>query len=200
LLKLYKENFPVGLSIFCIPLAYFLGSINAASIIAWIFARIDMRKEPDGRISASEVHHKLGLFPFFLTVLFDALLAMSAVLIANYISQGNKNIMMLAGVAAMTGHNWSMFLKFKGGLGATAVLGIFTALYSWMVFIALCAAIIIMLINRKSTQAFVVGLSALTLALLATEGFAFISIFPMIVLCMMMIKKYQVKRTTQIAD
>ena len=53
-------------SMLCIPLGYFLGSVNAASIIAWIIGRVDMRDVPDGRISASEVHHKLGLVPFFL--------------------------------------------------------------------------------------------------------------------------------------
>jgi acyl phosphate:glycerol-3-phosphate acyltransferase len=141
----------------------------------------------------------LGLLPFFLVVLFDAVFAMTAVLIANYFSDGNKNIMMLAGVAALAGHCWSMFVKFKGGLGATAILGIFVALYSWMVFIALVTAFIVMLINRKSTLAFCIGISALTLALLITKGFGILSIFPLITASMMMIKKYQVKRMTEIA-
>jgi glycerol-3-phosphate acyltransferase PlsY len=180
-----------------IPLGYFLGSINAASIIAWIIGRIDMRKEPDGRVSASEVHNKLGLFPFFLVILFDALLAMSAVLAASYLSQGNKNIMMLAGLAALAGHNWSMFIKFKGGLGATAILGILIALITWQLFVGLTIGFIVMLVTRKSGLATAVCLSMVTISLLIDKGLGILPVYPLMLFSVMLLKRYQVKRLAE---
>jgi glycerol-3-phosphate acyltransferase PlsY len=186
-------------SMLCIPLGYFLGSINSASIIAWIIGRIDMRKEPDGRISASEVHNKLGLIPFFLVILFDALFAMSAVLIANYLSQGNKNIMMLAGLTALAGHNWSMFVKFKGGLGATAILGILIALVTWQLFVGLTIGLLVMLFTRKSGLSTAVCLSIVTLALLIDKGIGILPVYPLLLFSVMLIKRYQVKRLAETA-
>ena len=49
-----------------ILIGYGLGSVSSASVIAWLVAKIDMTKEADGRISASEVFQKLGLAPFLL--------------------------------------------------------------------------------------------------------------------------------------
>ena len=63
------------LALACIVLAYLIGSISSACVIAYIFGGIDMRSEPDGRISAAEVHRKLGKLPFALTVLGDILLS-----------------------------------------------------------------------------------------------------------------------------
>jgi glycerol-3-phosphate acyltransferase PlsY len=186
-------------SMLCIPLGYFLGSINAASIIAWIIGRIDMRKEPDGRVSASEVHHKLGLFPFFLVIFFDALFAMAAVIIASYLSQGNKNIMMLAGVAALAGHNWSMFIKFKGGLGATAILGILIALITWQLFVGLFVGFLVLLVTRKSGISTAVCLSTITITLLVEKGIGILPIYPMLLFSVMLLKRYQVKRLTETA-
>jgi acyl phosphate:glycerol-3-phosphate acyltransferase len=184
-------------SMLCIPLGYFLGSINAASIIAWIVGRIDMRKEPDGRVSAAEVHHKLGLCPFVLVVFFDALLPMSAVLIASYLSNGNKVIMMLAGVAALVGHNWSMFIKFKGGLGATAMLGILIGLVTWPLFIGASVALIVALATRRFGLATVIGVCTISIATLVVEGLSLLAVYPLTLLSVMSLKRYQIKRLTQ---
>jgi glycerol-3-phosphate acyltransferase PlsY len=186
-------------SMLCIPLGYFLGSVNAASIIAWLVGRIDMRNEPDGRVSAAEVHNKLGLFPFSLVVLFDALFAMSAVLLASYLSQGNKNIMMLAGMAALAGHNWSMFVKFKGGLGATAILGILMALITWQLFVGLAVGLLALLITRKSALSTAVCLSTVSIALLIDKGLSILAIYPLMLFSVMLLKRYQVKRMAEIA-
>jgi acyl phosphate:glycerol-3-phosphate acyltransferase len=184
-------------SMLSIPLGYFLGSINAASIIAWIAARIDMRKEPDGRVSASEVHHKLGLLPFLLVVLFDALFAMAAVLLANYLSHGNRTIMMLAGLAALVGHNWSMFIRFKGGLGATAMLGILIALVTWELFLGAGLALVIYFFSHKSGMATAIGVCAISLALLVEKGVGLLPIYPLMLLSMMSLKRFQVRRLAQ---
>jgi glycerol-3-phosphate acyltransferase PlsY len=108
------------LALASIILAYLIGSVSSACIVAYLFGRIDIRSEPDGRVSAAEVHHRLGKFPFALTVLGDVLLPLAAVYLAGVLT-GSINVMMMAGFAAVVGHNWSVMIKFKGGLGATAI-------------------------------------------------------------------------------
>jgi acyl phosphate:glycerol-3-phosphate acyltransferase len=186
-------------TIISIPLGYFLGSINWASIIAWLVARIDLRQEPDGRISASEVHHRLGMLPFFLVVFLDALFGAAAILLASYFSQGNLNVMMLAGIAALAGHNWSIFVKFKGGMGATAILGILIALISWQLLLGVAVAGIMTIITHKTTLSTIVGVTTISLTLLVAQGLGILPMYPLMLLSVMLLKRYQVKRLAQTA-
>ena len=177
-----------------ILIGYGLGSVSSASVIAWLVAKIDMTKEADGRISASEVFQKLGLAPFLLVILFDAIFALAAVIIAGSLGEGNLNIMMLAGVAAMCGHNWSIFLKFKGGLGATAILGILIVLVTWQLFVGLAIGAVVILITHRPGLSTAFVLSGISLTLIIQKGFGLLSIYPMILLIVMLLKRYQVRR------
>ena len=154
-----------------ILIGYGLGSVSSASVIAWLVAKIDMTKEADGRISASEVFQKLGLAPFLLVILFDAIFALAAVIIAGSLGEGNLNIMMLAGVAAMCGHNWSIFLKFKGGLGATAILGILIVLVTWQLFVGLAIGAVVILVTHRPGLSTAFVLSGISLTLIIQKGF-----------------------------
>jgi acyl phosphate:glycerol-3-phosphate acyltransferase len=177
-----------------ILIGYGLGSVSSASVIAWIIAKVDMSKEQDGRISASEVYHKLGMAPFFLVVLFDAIFALGAVIIGGSLSEWNLNVMMIAGIAALCGHNWSIFLKFRGGLGATAILGVLIVLVTWQLFVGLAIGALVMLITRKpglSTAFVLCGISA---SLIIQKGFGFLSIYPMLLFLIMLLKRYQVQK------
>ena len=57
----------------------------------------------------------------------DIALAATAVILARAFTH-SSSIGMLSGLAAMAGHNWSIFLKFKGGKGIATGLGVFLAL------------------------------------------------------------------------
>lgn len=69
-------------SLLGIALAYVIGSISTACIIGRLAGNLDIRKEPDGRISAAAVYQKLGLFPFACVVIMDIALAMLAIMVA----------------------------------------------------------------------------------------------------------------------
>jgi acyl phosphate:glycerol-3-phosphate acyltransferase len=187
------------LALACIVLAYLIGSISSACIIAYIFAGIDMRSEPDGRVSASEVHRKLGKLPFALTVLGDILLSAAAVLLAKFLTD-STNVMMLAGFASVAGHNWSLLIKFKGGLGATAIAGVLFVLMAWQMFYVLLIAAVVLLFSHKSGLATVVGVGTSPILILAENGFSALVFFPLLLLSLMLLKKYQVTRETSIAD
>lgn len=102
--------------IISVILGYLLGSIPSAYIVGRLVGKIDVREEGDGRISASVVHRKLGLLPFLLVVVMDVVKGAIAVIIAGLLTD-SLIVVLLSGFAAVLGHNWSVFLKFKGGVG-----------------------------------------------------------------------------------
>jgi glycerol-3-phosphate acyltransferase PlsY len=122
-----------------IILAYLLGSVSSGSVIGLLFGSVDLRKERDGRISAAALYTRAGTLPFLLTVVMDIGLAALAVSVARILT-GSENTMMLAGLAAVCGHNWSVWLKFKGGLGAAAIAGVLITIAPLEFFYALLAA------------------------------------------------------------
>jgi len=183
-----------------ILLAYLIGSIPSACIISYVFARVDMRSEPDGRVSASEVHRKLGMFPFMVTAFLDIVLAGSAVLLARSLT-GSTNVMMMAGFAAVVGHNWSVLIKFKGGQGATAIAGVLFVLLPWQMIYILVIAALVMLLSHKAGLSTIIalGTSPITNMIWTQNGFSALVFFPVLLLCLMLLKKYQVARETSIA-
>jgi glycerol-3-phosphate acyltransferase PlsY len=189
----------VVLALTSIALAYLIGSISSACIIAYLFGKIDMRSEPDGRISAAEVHRKLGKLPFALTVLLDMLLAGSAVLLAKSLT-GSNNVMMMAGFATVVGHNWSLLIKFKGGQGATAIGGVLFILLPFQMIYILMIATVIMLFSHKSGLSTIIAVGTSPIMIWAQNGFSALVFFPILLLCLMLLKKYQIARETRIAD
>jgi acyl phosphate:glycerol-3-phosphate acyltransferase len=189
----------VFIALACIVLAYLIGSISSACVIAYIFGGIDMRSEPDGRVSAAEVHRKLGKIPFALTALLDILLSGSAVLLARSLT-GSTTVMMIAGLAAVAGHNWSLLVKFKGGQGATAIAGVLFVLLAWQMIYILVIAALVMLFSHKSGLSSVIALGASPIVIWIQSGVSALMFFPVLLLCLMLLKKYQIARETSIAD
>lgn len=117
------------LSLLSIPLAYLLGSISSTYIVGRLVGNVDMRTEDDGRISAAAMYRRFGLIPFLVVVIMDMGMAALAVIIAKMLTE-SLEIVLVAGFATVVGHNWSVFLRFKGGLGATAIGECSAASYS----------------------------------------------------------------------
>jgi glycerol-3-phosphate acyltransferase PlsY len=123
-----------------IPLGYFIGSISGAYIICRLIGKFDIRIERDGRISAAEVYRKLGTRPFLYVVGIDVVKGLVSVTIAQLITQNmscSLIIVLLTGFLTVIGHNWSIFLQFKGGLGATVMYGVLGGILFFQTLIAL---------------------------------------------------------------
>ena len=178
-------------------LGYLIGSIPSAYIIGRLMGKIDMRQEPDGRISAAAVHEKLGVVPFLLVVIMDVGEGALAVLIAGVLTESLIAVM-IAGFAAVVGHNWSVFLKFKGGLGATTTYGALVALVWWQTLIAAAMGGILYFIIKKSGFSTAILILVLSLILLAQYFFQgeplILSIYPAILILLMILKRLQLGR------
>src|SRR5579859_1515886 len=126
--------------------AYLLGSIPFGLLLAKVFAGSDIRKSGSGNIGATNVARVAGPGAGILTLALDAAKGSAAVWIAGRFTEQSSTVMTLAGIIALLGHCFPVWLKFKGGKGVATALGVFlilaplAALASLLVFIAVSVA------------------------------------------------------------
>ncbi len=107
-----------------ILISYFLGCVPSAVIIVKFFSGKDIRNEGTGNIGAMNSFEVTGKKTAGIAVfLVDALKGATAILLANFISNGNFTMIGIAAVWVVVGHNFNIFLKFKGGKGLATAFG-----------------------------------------------------------------------------
>jgi len=117
---------PIAVSI---PAAsYLLGSIPFGLLLSTLLGRGDVRHAGSGNIGATNVARVAGPLAGILTLVLDATKGSAAVLLADDLSNGNSSWMMLAGLFALIGHCFPIWLKFKGGKGVATAAGVFLVL------------------------------------------------------------------------
>ena len=119
----------VSVTTLLIPLAaYILGSIPFGLILAKLFGRTDVRKGGSGNIGATNVARVAGPVAGILTLILDVAKGSAAVLLAARLSKDSATWMMIAALAALVGHCFPVWLKFKGGKGVATAAGMFLVL------------------------------------------------------------------------
>jgi acyl phosphate:glycerol-3-phosphate acyltransferase len=108
--------------------AYLLGSIPFGLLLAKLFGGADVRKSGSGNIGAANVTRVVGPLAGIFTLGLDATKGAAGVWLAARFAEESATWMMLAALAALLGHCFSVWLKFKGGKGVATALGVFLAL------------------------------------------------------------------------
>ncbi len=138
--------------------AYLLGSIPFGFLMAKAKG-VDIRSVGSGNIGATNAMRVLGKPAGIIVLLMDALKGFGACLLAiifynHYFYQfsglhstsdsiplpsqeGMEHFAIIAGIFAVLGHNYTCWLKFKGGKGIATTAGVFLALAPWALLIAL---------------------------------------------------------------
>jgi acyl phosphate:glycerol-3-phosphate acyltransferase len=107
---------------------YLSGSIPFGLLLTRIFGGKDVRRHGSGNIGATNVSRVAGPLAGILTLILDAAKGAVAVWIAARAADHGAAAMMLTGLAALIGHCFPVWLKFKGGKGVATAAGIFCAL------------------------------------------------------------------------
>ena len=116
----------ISLNMAWIPLAaYILGSIPFGLLIARLRGRGDIREAGSGNIGAANVTRVVGVGAGVLTLLLDAAKGFLAVWLAWRFTGENITWVTVAGVAAILGHLFPMWLRFRGGRGVATAAGVF---------------------------------------------------------------------------
>jgi Predicted membrane protein len=106
-------------------LSYIVGSIPFAYIIVRLFFRKDISKEGSGNVGAMNSYEVTGRkWVGFLVFLFDFLKGISVVLISRYLIPDDDFAILAASFSVVLGHNFSLFLRFKGGKGLATSAGV----------------------------------------------------------------------------
>jgi glycerol-3-phosphate acyltransferase PlsY len=108
--------------------AYVLGSIPFGLLLTRLFGGVDVRKAGSGNIGATNVARVAGPLAGILTLLFDAGKGAAAVWLAGRLSNESATWMMIAALAALLGHCFPIWLKFRGGKGVATAAGTFFVL------------------------------------------------------------------------
>ncbi|MDR6224516.1 glycerol-3-phosphate 1-O-acyltransferase PlsY [Desmospora profundinema] len=104
-------------------LSYLIGSISFSYWMTRILHGTDIRKHGSGNAGATNMLRVVGKGPALIVFLLDMLKGMAAVGLA-WAWTGEPTWMMMGGVAAIIGHNWPVFLGFRGGKGIATTIGV----------------------------------------------------------------------------
>lgn len=129
--------------IWILGLAYLLGSIPVGWLIANIFYHKDIRQEGSGNIGATNALRIFGTKIGILVLLLDMLKGIIAVLIAKQVIPGAHPLVSIAGLVAILGHIFPVWLKFRGGKGVATAAGVFAALAPLGLLIGLLSFILV---------------------------------------------------------
>jgi acyl phosphate:glycerol-3-phosphate acyltransferase len=110
------------------PGSYMLGSIPFGLILGKVLGRRDVRAAGSGNIGAANVARVAGAGAGVLTLLLDAAKGAFPVWLAGRASGENAAMMMAAALAAIAGHCFPIWLKFRGGKGVATAAGAFLVL------------------------------------------------------------------------
>lgn len=126
---------------------YLLGSISFSYIFVKKIKKVDIRQQGSGNAGATNTLRVLGVGPAVAVLLLDTLKGILAVLLGLYL--GGKGLApALAGLAAILGHNWPVFLRFKGGKGVATTIGVLATLVFWPALYAGILAILSIVVTR----------------------------------------------------
>jgi glycerol-3-phosphate acyltransferase PlsY len=151
-----------------IPLAYLIGSIPFGLLIAKRRG-IDPRTAGSGNIGATNVGRLLGKRFFFIVFFLDMGKSLVPMLIASAIVHGIPEasrhrtiylLWLLVGIAAVLGHMFSLFLKFKGGKGVATSAGVMLGLVPYFTgpgLIAIAAFIVVFFLTRYVSLGSMIG-------------------------------------------
>ena len=152
---------------FSLLLGYFLGSIPSGWLAGRWLKDIDLREIGSGSTGATNVLRHVGKGPALIVFLIDVGKGAAAVLIARALGLGDW-IQVLAGLTALAGHIWPVWLGFKGGKAVATGLGLFLGL-AWPVGLASFGVFLaVFSLSRYVSLASV--LAAISLPLLMATG------------------------------
>ena len=138
--------------ILAILIGYLIGSILPAYFLGKILKGIDIRREGSRNAGTRNVYRLMGLGPAIITVVFDLSKGIFVVLLSSFFV--SPLLAYLSCIAALIGHIFPFYLRFRGGQGGATGAGLFFYLlfimishhwFSWTAFfiLVLCTLILI---------------------------------------------------------
>jgi glycerol-3-phosphate acyltransferase PlsY len=118
-----RREMEIGAYILTALFAYLLGSIPTGYVLARLRGNANLLQQGSGRTGATNVLRTMGWKVAAQVFAGDFLKGVLAILMARLMTGSDPTADLVAGLAALMGHNYSVFIGFKGGRGVTTGLG-----------------------------------------------------------------------------
>ncbi len=161
---------PLALWILTLAIAYLIGSVPTGYLLVRIFRHEDIRDSGSGNIGATNVARSGAKALGIATLVLDALKGLIAVVIAQHLAlpmgfPNGYDVAAVAGLFAVLGHIFPVWLGFRGGKGVATALGVFLALTPLTALFSVLIFAVVFAITRYVSLSSLVG--AVTMALIA---------------------------------
>ena len=150
-----------------VPLAYLLGSLSFAILLSRLAGGPDPRASGSGNPGATNMLRVAGKKLAILTLLGDLGKGLLPVLVADLLGLGIQQQAWI-GLAAVVGHLYPVYFRFRGGKGVATAAGMLLGLYAPAALLALGAWALVFFLTRTSSLASLIA-TPLTLPLLAWQ-------------------------------
>ncbi|MAT59558.1 MAG: glycerol-3-phosphate 1-O-acyltransferase PlsY [Melioribacteraceae bacterium] len=165
-----------------VVLSYLVGSIPTSILISRKVRGIDIREHGSGNAGGSNVFRVLGWKYGVLVILLDALKGALAVILIARLYLGSfpfpnatpfddfTLVQIIAGLAAVVGHIWTIFANFKGGKGIATALGFLITIITVDMLIAFGIFLIVVFVSRYISLGSITAAVSIPLILVAREN------------------------------
>ena len=178
-------------------LSYLIGAIPTAFLFGHMLKGIDIRQYGSGNVGATNVFRVLGKGPGILVLLFDIF---KGVLVVAVIADILGLVMLweriLMSIMVVIGHNYTVFLKFKGGKGVATSLGVLIGLtlkiaaIRPVLMLTLAVFIVLFLATRIVSISSIITAISLPIFMLATNQ-PFEIIFLGVIFCVFVVFRHK---------
>jgi len=138
-------------------LAYLLGSIPAAYLAGRLIKGIDIRQVGTRNMGAMNVFYQVGFLAGLIVLVVDIGKGTAAIALAFWLGTPDI-VVLLAGIAAVLGHSFPVWLRFRGGKGGATTIGVLIFLMPWGIPIGLALFGLVLLLSRFPTLSYSVAL------------------------------------------
>jgi len=137
--------------------AYLIGSIPFGYLVGKLIKRVDLRQEGSRNVGATNVFRVVGTVPAIAVLLLDISKGFLSIHLPNLFNLGGSLaispqtftlVMIIAGLAAIAGHNWTIFLKFRGGKGMATACGVSLGLAPFPTLVSLAIFMVVTGLTR----------------------------------------------------
>lgn len=171
-----------------IILAYLIGSLSFAIILAKLMCFRDPRTTGSGNAGATNMLRMAGKQAALYVLLGDALKGLIAVLIARFLGVYGVSLACIA-LVVVIGHVFPLYFKFRGGKGVATMLGAFLGLSFWIGLFLIATWLIIAYLFRYSSVATLV--SAVAAPIYMMIGGAYVDyFFPVLLMTILVVWKH----------
>lgn len=149
--------------------AYLIGSIPFALLIGFAWKRVDIRRYGSGNIGATNVLRVLGWPAALLCFVLDAAKGLWPVWYAQSLPDADPLVVVGAALAAIAGHNFPVFLGFRGGKGVATGLGVLIGIAPHIAGLVFFLWVLVVVVTRYISVASVIAGASVPLLMLLSS-------------------------------